>query len=152
MQLGPLITASSQPVSCRAADVPRHLALLGNTSGSPQGASTRSDGFPPLGYAAARCWPKRSKHEAWTTPFSPLHARHAFCTVVGDITFARMASGEIALVFTQFQHLTGNSLDQFKDTTTSRGVAQGVQVRRHDLPLRAGEKSMTEWNHGAAAR
>ena len=43
---------------------------------------------------------------------------HTFHTVVGDITFGK--DGEWAksrVVFTQFQHVTGNTLDQFKDTT-----------------------------------
>ena len=43
---------------------------------------------------------------------------HTFKTVVGDIAFGK--DGEWAksrVVFTQFQHVTGNTLDQFKDTT-----------------------------------
>ena len=42
---------------------------------------------------------------------------HTFSTVVGDITFGK--DGEWAksrVFFTQFQHVTGNSIDQFKDT------------------------------------
>src|SRR5258706_72999 len=43
---------------------------------------------------------------------------HPFSTVVGDISFGK--DGEWAksrVVFTQFQNVTGNTLDQFKDTT-----------------------------------
>jgi branched-chain amino acid transport system substrate-binding protein len=43
---------------------------------------------------------------------------HTFRTVVGDITFGK--DGEWAksrVVFTQFQNVTGNSLDLFMDTT-----------------------------------
>jgi len=43
---------------------------------------------------------------------------HAFHTVVGDISFGK--DGEWAksrVFFTQFQHVTGNSVDQFKDTS-----------------------------------
>jgi branched-chain amino acid transport system substrate-binding protein len=43
---------------------------------------------------------------------------HTFHTVVGDITFGK--DGEWAksrVVFTQFQNVTGNSLDLFTDTT-----------------------------------
>ena len=43
---------------------------------------------------------------------------HTFSTVVGDIRFGK--DGEWAksrVFFTQFQHVTGNSIDQFKDTT-----------------------------------
>ena len=43
---------------------------------------------------------------------------HTFHTVMGDIAFGK--DGEWAksrVFFTQFQHVTGNSLDQFQDTT-----------------------------------
>jgi branched-chain amino acid transport system substrate-binding protein len=43
---------------------------------------------------------------------------HTFHTVVGDFSFGK--DGEWAksrVVFTQFQHVTGNSLDLFTDTT-----------------------------------
>ena len=43
---------------------------------------------------------------------------HAFHTVVGDISFGK--DGEWAksrVFFTQFQHVTGNSVDQFRDTS-----------------------------------
>ena len=43
---------------------------------------------------------------------------HTFHTIVGDIAFGK--DGEWAksrVFFTQFQHVTSNSLDQFKDTS-----------------------------------
>jgi branched-chain amino acid transport system substrate-binding protein len=43
---------------------------------------------------------------------------HTFHTIVGDIAFGK--DGEWAksrVFFTQFQHVTGNSVDQFKDTS-----------------------------------
>jgi branched-chain amino acid transport system substrate-binding protein len=43
---------------------------------------------------------------------------HTFQTIVGDVAFGK--NGEWAksrVFFTQFQHVTGNSLDQFKDTS-----------------------------------
>jgi branched-chain amino acid transport system substrate-binding protein len=43
---------------------------------------------------------------------------HAFSTIVGEITFGK--DGEWTksrMVFTQFQHVTGNTLEQFRDTT-----------------------------------
>jgi branched-chain amino acid transport system substrate-binding protein len=43
---------------------------------------------------------------------------HSFGTVVGDITFGKDGeSAKSPVGFTQFQNVTGNTLDQFKDTT-----------------------------------
>ena len=50
-------------------------------------------------------------------PVSHLRSR-AFSTIVGEITFGK--DGEWTksrMVFTQFQHVTGNTLEQFRDTT-----------------------------------
>jgi branched-chain amino acid transport system substrate-binding protein len=76
--------------------------------------------FPPLGYAAGQVLAqavegtKGLDHVA----LAAYMRSHTFNTVVGDITFGK--DGEWAksrVVFTQFQHVTGNTLDQFKDTT-----------------------------------
>ena len=76
--------------------------------------------YPPLGYAAAQVLAqavegsKSLDHKALA---EYMHS-HTFHTVVGDITFGK--DGEWTksrMVFTQFQGVTGNSLDQFKDTT-----------------------------------
>ena len=76
--------------------------------------------FPPLGYAAGQVLAqavegtKGLDHVA----LAAYMRSHTFKTVVGDITFGK--DGEWAksrVVFTQFQHVTGNTLDQFKDTT-----------------------------------
>ena len=43
---------------------------------------------------------------------------HSFSTVVGDITFGKDGEWKKSrVVFTQFQNVTSNALDQFKDTT-----------------------------------
>jgi branched-chain amino acid transport system substrate-binding protein len=43
---------------------------------------------------------------------------HTFHTVVGDVSFGKDGEWSKSRVFfTQFQHVSGNSLDQFKDTT-----------------------------------
>jgi branched-chain amino acid transport system substrate-binding protein len=76
--------------------------------------------FPPLGYAAGQVLAQAvegTKSLDQTAIADYIHT-HTFSTVVGDITFGK--DGEWAksrVFFTQFQHVTGNSVDQFKDTT-----------------------------------
>jgi branched-chain amino acid transport system substrate-binding protein len=76
--------------------------------------------FPPLGYAAGQVMA-----QAVEGTKSLDHAKlaaymrsHTFSTVVGDIAFGK--DGEWAksrVFFTQFQHVTTNSVDQFRDTS-----------------------------------
>jgi branched-chain amino acid transport system substrate-binding protein len=76
--------------------------------------------FPPLGYAAGQVLA-----QAVEGTKSLDHAKiadymrsHTFSTVVGNIAFGK--DGEWAksrVFFTQFQHVTTNSVDQFRDTT-----------------------------------
>jgi branched-chain amino acid transport system substrate-binding protein len=76
--------------------------------------------FPPLGYAAGQVLAQAvegTKSLDHVTLAAYMRS-HTFKTVVGDVTFGK--DGEWAksrVVFTQFQHVTGNTLDQFKDTT-----------------------------------
>ncbi|HZR60191.1 MAG TPA: amino acid ABC transporter substrate-binding protein [Xanthobacteraceae bacterium] len=76
--------------------------------------------FPPLAYAAGQVLGE-AVEGAKTLDQAKLAAymhTHSFSTVVGDISFGK--DGEWTksrVVFTQFQHVTANSLDQFKDTT-----------------------------------
>ncbi len=76
--------------------------------------------FPPLGYAAGQVLAQAvegTKSLDQTTIAAYMHT-HTFSTVVGNITFGK--DGEWAksrVFFTQFQHVTGNAIDQFKDTT-----------------------------------
>jgi branched-chain amino acid transport system substrate-binding protein len=76
--------------------------------------------FPPLGYAAGQVLAQaveETKSLDQIKLAAYMHA-HAFSTVVGDISFGK--DGEWTksrVVFTQFQHVTGHSLDEFKDTT-----------------------------------
>ena len=75
--------------------------------------------FPPLGYAAGQVL-AQAVEGAKTLDQVKLAAYmrgHSFSTVVGDIRFGK--DGEWAksrVFFTQFQHVTGNAMDQFKDT------------------------------------
>jgi branched-chain amino acid transport system substrate-binding protein len=76
--------------------------------------------FPPLAYAAGQVLGE-AVEGAKTLDQVKLAAymrSHSFSTVVGDIRFGK--DGEWTksrVVFTQFQHVTANSIDQFKDTT-----------------------------------
>jgi branched-chain amino acid transport system substrate-binding protein len=76
--------------------------------------------FPPLGYAAGQVLAE-AVEGAKTLDQIKLAAYmhgHTFHTVVGDISFGK--DGEWTksrVVFTQFQHVTANSIDQFRDTT-----------------------------------
>jgi branched-chain amino acid transport system substrate-binding protein len=76
--------------------------------------------FPPLGYAAGEVLGEavegaKTLDQAKLADY--MHT-HSFSTVVGNISFGR--DGEWTksrVVFTQFQHVTGHSLAEFKDTS-----------------------------------
>jgi branched-chain amino acid transport system substrate-binding protein len=76
--------------------------------------------FPPLGYAAGQVLAQAvegTKSLDQVKLAAYMH-RHTFSTVVGDISFGK--DGEWTksrVVFTQFQHVTDHSLDEFKNTT-----------------------------------
>jgi branched-chain amino acid transport system substrate-binding protein len=81
----------------------------------PMGAA-----FVPLGYAAGQVLAQAvegAKTLDQVKLATYMHT-HSFSTVVGDISFG--PDGEWTksrVVFTQFQNITGHSLDEFKDTT-----------------------------------
>ena len=85
-----------------------------------QGIDPMGWSYPPLGYAAGQVL-AQAVEGAKTLDQVKLAAymhSHAFRTVVGEISFGK--DGEWTksrVVFTQFQNVTGNSVDQFKDTT-----------------------------------
>ena len=76
--------------------------------------------FPPLGYAAGQVLAEAvegTKSLDQVKLAAYIHA-HTFATVVGNISFGK--DGEWTksrVVFTQFQHVAGHALDEFKDTT-----------------------------------
>jgi branched-chain amino acid transport system substrate-binding protein len=76
--------------------------------------------FPPLGYAAGQVLAQavEGTKSLDHVKLAAYMRDHTFKTVVGDIKFGK--DGEWAksrVVFTQFQHVNGHSLDLFKDTT-----------------------------------
>jgi branched-chain amino acid transport system substrate-binding protein len=85
-----------------------------------QGLDPMGWSYPPLGYSAGQVL-AQAVEGAKTLDQVQLAAYmhgHTFHTVVGDIAFNK--DGEWTksrVVFTQFQNVSGNSMDQFKDTT-----------------------------------
>jgi branched-chain amino acid transport system substrate-binding protein len=85
-----------------------------------QGIDPMGWAFAPIAYAAGQTLEQAVEGIKGTdqAALAAYMHSHTFHTVVGDITFGK--DGEWAksrVFFTQFQHVTGNSLDQFKDTT-----------------------------------
>ena len=85
-----------------------------------QGIDPMGWAFAPLAYAAGQTLAQAveaTKGTDQTAIAAWLHS-HPVHTVVGDISYGK--DGEWAksrVFFTQFQHITGNSLDNFRDTT-----------------------------------
>jgi branched-chain amino acid transport system substrate-binding protein len=125
MQLGPLmngIVNNEVFVPAPAFTFPGTLEVLAKyqTAAKTQGIDPLGWAFPPLSYAAGQVLAqavegaKSLDHKA----IADYMRGHTFHTVVGDITFGK--DGEWVksrVVFTQFQNVTGNTLDQFVDTT-----------------------------------
>jgi branched-chain amino acid transport system substrate-binding protein len=125
MQLGPLangIVNSEAFVPVPALTFPGTLELLTKyrAIAKDQGIDLMGWAYPPLGYAAAQVLAQAvegSKSLDHKVLADYMHS-HTFHTVVGDITFGKDGEWtESRMVFTQFQGVTGNSLDNFKDTT-----------------------------------
>jgi branched-chain amino acid transport system substrate-binding protein len=125
MQLGPLLNGiinNEVFVPAPAFTFPGTLEVLAKYQAIArnQGMDPMGWAFPPLGYAAGQVLAQavegtKSLDHAVLANYM---RSHAFSTIVGEITFGK--DGEWTksrVVFTQFQHVTGNTLDQFKDTT-----------------------------------
>jgi branched-chain amino acid transport system substrate-binding protein len=125
MQLGPLMNGIVNHevfVPAPAFTFPGTLELLAKyrAVAPSQGIDPLGPVFPPLAYAAGQVLAEAvegAKSLDHVTLAAYMRS-HSFNTVVGDITFGK--DGEWAktrVVFTQFQHVAGNTLDQFKETT-----------------------------------
>jgi branched-chain amino acid transport system substrate-binding protein len=125
MQLGPLLNGivnNEVFLPAPAFTFPGTLEVLAKYQAIARGQGMDPMGwaFPPLGYAAGQVLAQavegtKSLDHAVLAAYM---RSHAFSTVVGEITFGK--DGEWTksrVVFTQFQNVTGNTLDQFKDTT-----------------------------------
>jgi len=125
MQLGPLmngIVNNEVFVPAPAFTFPGTLDLLAKyrEAAKTQGIDPLGWAFPPLAYAAGQVLAQavEGTKSLDHRKLADYMRDHSFHTVVGDITFGK--DGEWAksrVVFTQFQHVTGNTLDQFVDTT-----------------------------------
>ena len=125
MQLGPLmngIVNNEVFVPAPAFTFPGTLDLLAKyrEAAKTQGIDPLGWAFPPLAYAAGQVLAQAAEGTKSLDhrKLADYMRGNSFHTVVGDITFGK--DGEWAksrVVFTQFQHVTGNTLDQFVDTT-----------------------------------
>ncbi len=125
MQLGPLmngIVNNEVFVPAPAFTFPgtREMLAKYRAIAKDLGIDPVGNAFAPLAYAAGQVLEqavegaKSLDHKV----LADYMRSHTFHTVVGDISFGK--DGEWAksrVVFTQFQRVTGNSLDQFTDTT-----------------------------------
>ncbi|MGA8616864.1 MAG: amino acid ABC transporter substrate-binding protein [Xanthobacteraceae bacterium] len=85
-----------------------------------QGIDPMGWAFAPIAYAAGQTLEQAVEGIKSTdqVALAAYMRSHTFHTVVGDITFGKDGEWVKSRVFfTQFQHVSGNSLDQFKDTT-----------------------------------
>jgi len=125
MQLGPLmngIVNNEVFLPAPAFIFPGTLEVLAkyHALAATQGIDPLGWGFVALAYAAGQVLAEAvegTKSLDQATLAKYMHS-HSFSTVVGDISFGK--DGEWTksrVVFTQFQHVTGNSIDQFQDTT-----------------------------------
>jgi branched-chain amino acid transport system substrate-binding protein len=125
MQLGPLINGiinNETYVPAPAFTFPGTLDVLAKYQAiaKTQGIDPIGWSFAPLGYAAGQVMAQavEATNGLDQAALAAYMRSHTFKTVVGDIAFGK--DGEWAksrTVFTQFQHVTGNTLDFFKDTT-----------------------------------
>src|SRR5580700_4126616 len=125
MQLGPLMSGivnSEVFLPSKSLTFPGTNELLAKyqSTAKTQGIDPMGWAFAPLAYAAGQTLEQAVEGTKGTdqAALAAYMHSHTFHTVVGDITFGK--DGEWAksrVFFTQFQHVTGNSIDQFKDTT-----------------------------------
>src|SRR5580693_3381693 len=125
VQLGPLmngIVNNEVFLPAKSLTFPGTTELLTKyqAAAAGQGIDPMGWAFAPLAYAAGQTLEQAVEGTKGTdqAALAAYMHSHTFHTVVGDITFGK--DGEWAksrVFFTQFQHVTGNSIDQFKDTT-----------------------------------
>ncbi|HUD87296.1 MAG TPA: amino acid ABC transporter substrate-binding protein [Xanthobacteraceae bacterium] len=125
VQLGPLmngIVNNEVFLPAKSLTFPGTAELLAKyqAAAATQGIDPMGWAFAPIAYAAGQTLAQAVEGIKGTdqVALAAYMRTHTFSTVVGDIKFGK--DGEWAksrVFFTQFQHLTGNSLDQFKDTT-----------------------------------
>jgi branched-chain amino acid transport system substrate-binding protein len=123
MQLGPLMNGIINnvvflPAPSLVFPGTREVMAKYQAVAQQQGIDPIGSSFPPLAYSAGQVLAQAvegTKSLDQIALAAYMHT-HTFSTVVGNIAFGK--DGEWAksrVFFTQFQHVTGNSIDQFKD-------------------------------------
>ncbi len=125
VQLGPLmngIVNNEVFLPAPAFTFPGTLELLSKYQGiaRQEGIDPLGWAFAPLGYAAGQVLAQavEGANSLDQTAIANYMRSHSFHTVVGEIAFGK--DGEWTksrVVFTQFQHVGGSNVDQFKDTS-----------------------------------
>src|SRR5579862_4457094 len=124
-QLGPLINGyivNEVFVPAPSFDFPGLKTLMTRYQAQAQnlGTDPLGYGFVPFGYAAAQVLAaavEGTKSLDAEKIAAYLHD-HTVATVVGDVAFGSDGEWKMPrLVFTQFQHITENGIDQFRDTS-----------------------------------
>jgi len=98
----------------------RELLVKYQAVAQTQGIDPIGWAFPPLGYAAGQVLAQavEGAKSLDQVTLAAYMRSHTFNTVVGDIKFGKDGEWTKSRVFfIQFQHVTGNSIDQFRDTT-----------------------------------
>jgi branched-chain amino acid transport system substrate-binding protein len=125
MQLGPLMNGIVNnevflPAQSLVFPGTKELLAKYQAVAKTQGIDPMGWAFAPIAYAAGQTLAQAVEGTKSTdqVKLAAYMRTHSFSTVIGDIKFGK--DGEWAksrVFFTQYQHITGNSIDQFKDTT-----------------------------------
>jgi len=125
VQLGPLVNGivnNEVFLPAKSLTFPGTAEVLAKyqEAAKTQGIDPMGWAFAPIAYAAGQTLAQAVEATKGTdqTAIAAWLRGHTVHTVVGDIAFGK--DGEWAksrVFFTQFQHVTGNSLDNFRDTT-----------------------------------
>jgi len=125
VQLGPLVNGiinNEVFLPAKSLTFPGTTEVLAKyqEAAKSQGIDPMGWGFAPIAYAAGQTLAQAVEATKGTdqTAIAGWLRSHTVHTVVGDVTFGK--DGEWAksrVFFTQFQHVVGNSLDNFRDTT-----------------------------------
>jgi branched-chain amino acid transport system substrate-binding protein len=124
-QLGPLMNGivNNEPyLPAPSLTFPGTKEVIAKYQTAAQGAGIDPLGpaFPPIGYAAGQVLAQavEGSKSLDQKVLADYLRSHTFATVIGDVKFGKDGEwAESRAFFTQFQHVTPNSMDQFKDTT-----------------------------------
>ncbi|HEX4411822.1 MAG TPA: amino acid ABC transporter substrate-binding protein [Xanthobacteraceae bacterium] len=124
-QLGPLLNGivNNEPyLPAPSLTFPGTKEVIAKYQTAAQGAGIDPLGpaFPPIGYAAGQVLAQavEGAKSLDQKVLADYIRSHSFATVIGDVKFGKDGEwSEARTFFTQFQHVTSNAMDQFKDST-----------------------------------